>query len=307
MIDKIDLNLLKVFSVVYRHQSITLAAEEMEMTQPGVSGLLKRLQQQVGSQLFIRSGRGIAPTRHAQELIRQVEPALDQINSALENLEGFNVNYPHRFVVYTSEPIMLILLPKIEADTELGNVTIELHPTRSNEEQLVNDLHQRQADLAIEFSNCTSSSFFTEELFTDDMCIIARKGHPRIANSLSVAEFYQERHITLKLRREHTYLADYFTAENLQERTVAAECTSLVSQMSMVSTSDCIASMTKSIADMFADKLEIQVLPVPFTTTAINHRIMVHNRDRKSPASMWLREKLKSYFEQEWTITKHTK
>ncbi|GLO60640.1 LysR family transcriptional regulator [Vibrio sp. MACH09] len=296
MIDKIDLNLLKVFSTVYRHQSITLAAEEMEMTQPGVSGLLKRLQQQVGSQLFIRSGRGIAPTRHAQELIRQVEPALEQINNALENLDGFNTDYPHRFRVYTSEPIMLMLLPKIEADNELGKVTIELHPTRSNEEQLINDLHQRRADLAIEFSNYSSNSFFTEDLFIDEMCIIARKGHPRIRRTLSEDQFYQEKHITLKLRREQVYLADYFTTENLKERAVAAECTSLVSQMSMVSTSDCIGTMTKSIADMFADKMEIQVLSMPFTTTAINHRLMVHNRDKKSPASIWLREKLKSYF-----------
>lgn len=84
MISNIDLNLLKVFATVYRHQSITLAAEEMGMTQPGVSGLLKRLKAQLGSELFIRSGRGIAPTRLAQELIRQIEPALVQINNALE-------------------------------------------------------------------------------------------------------------------------------------------------------------------------------------------------------------------------------
>jgi DNA-binding transcriptional LysR family regulator len=297
MIDKIDLNLLKVFATVYRHQSITLAAEEMGMTQPGVSGLLKRLKAQLGSELFIRSGRGIAPTRHAQELIRQIEPALAQINNALENLDGFNTESPHRFVVYASEPIMLMLLPMIEADTALGQVSIELHPTRSNEDQLINDLQQRQADLAIEFSNHASSSFFTETLFEDDMCVIVRKGHPRIIDSISEEGFYKERHITLKLRREQVYLADYFTTERLKERRVAAECTSLVSQMSMVSTSDCIAIMTQSIARMFADKLDIQVLPSPFTTIPINHRLMVHNRDKKSPSSMWLREKLKSYFE----------
>ena len=296
MIDKIDLNLLQVFATVYRHQSITLAAEEMGMTQPGVSGLLKRLKAQLGSELFIRSGRGIAPTRHARELIRQIEPALIQINNALENLDGFNTEYPHRFVVYTSEPIMLMLLPMIEADTELGQVRIELHPTRSNEDQLISDLQQRQADLAIEFSNHASSSFFTEMLFEDEMCVIVRKGHPRIIDSISEQDFYKERHITLKLRREQIYLADYFTTEKLQERIVAAECTSLLSQMSMVSTSDCIAIMTKSIAHMFADKLDILILPSPFTSIPINHRLMVHNRDKKSPSSIWLRNKIKSYF-----------
>lgn len=190
-----------------------------------------------------------------------------------------------------------MLLPMIEADTELGQVSIELHPTRSNEDQLISDLQQRQADLAIEFSNHASTSFFTETLFEDDMCVIVRKGHPRIADSISEEGFYNERHITLKLRREQVYLADYFTTERLQERTVGAECTSLVSQMSMVSTSDCIAIMAKSIADTFADKLNIQILPCPFTTIPINHRLMAHNRDKKSPSNIWLRGKLKSYFE----------
>ncbi|WP_047049642.1 LysR family transcriptional regulator [Vibrio mexicanus] len=295
MLEKLDLNLLRVFSAVYHHQSITLAADEMGMTQPGVSGLLKRLQNQVGCQLFIRSGRGIAPTRQAQELIRQIDPALVQINNALENLEGFSTDRPHKFVVYASEPVMMKLLPLMQADSTLGNVTIELHPTRSDEAQLMEDLNQRKADLAIEFSNHSSSSFFSEKLFEDEMCIIARKGHPRINGSISKAEYYKEMHITLKLRREQAYLADYFTTESLEERVVAAECSSLVWQMSMVSVSDSIACMTKSLADELADKLGIQVLRAPFSTVTIQHQLFVHNRDKKNPANVWLRNKLKSY------------
>jgi DNA-binding transcriptional LysR family regulator len=295
MLDKLDLNLLRVFASVYRHQSITLAADEMGLTQPGVSGLLKRLQQQVGCQLFIRSGRGIAPTRQAKALIHQVEPALIQINNAIENLEEFSTETPHKFVVYTSEPVMLKLLPKIEADTALGNVSIELHPTRSSEEQLMDDLNQRHADLAIEFSNHTPHSFFTETLFEDEMCIIANNHHPRINGAISQHEFYNEKHITLKLRREQAYLADYFTTDSLKERVVAAECTSLIWQMSMVSNSNCIATMTKSIANELAEKLGIQVLPMPFSTLPIKYRLLVHNRDKKSPSSLWLRNKLKSY------------
>ncbi|USD42857.1 LysR family transcriptional regulator [Vibrio sp. SCSIO 43135] len=296
MLENLDLNLLKVFVTVYRHRSITLAAEEMGMTQPGVSGLLKRLQQQVGCPLFVRSGRGIAPTHHAQELVRHVEPALIQINNALESLEGFNTSQARKFVVYASEPVMLMLLPMIEADDTLGNVSIELQPTHSNEEKLIDDLTQNQADLAIEFSNHSTVSFFTEELFEDSVCVIARKDHPRLSGSITQAEFYQEKHVTLKLRREDAYLADYFTEERLPQRIVAAECTSLLSQMSMIATTDCIATMTGSMANLFADKLGIQVFPHPYTVIPVKHRLLVHNREKNSPSNKWLRSKLKSYF-----------
>ncbi len=296
MLNHLDLNLLKIFVAVYRHQSITMAAEELGLTQPGVSGLLKRLQRQVGCQLFVRSGRGIAPTQHAQELIKQIEPALIEISNALENLEGFSTEHPRKFIIYTSEPVMMMLLPKIEADSSLGNVKIELQPTLSNEEKLINGLNQHQADMAIEFANYANRSFFTEELFEDAICVIARKDHPRIQGSISQEQFYSEKHITLKLRREDAYLADYFTKERLDDRNVAAECTSLVSQLSMVSSSDCIAAMTASIASLFADKLGIQVLDIPFTPYPIKYRLMVHNRERKSPSNIWLRNKIRSYF-----------
>ncbi|MCG9726471.1 LysR family transcriptional regulator [Vibrio brasiliensis] len=292
----IDLNLLKIFISVYQHRSITIAAEALGLTQPGVSGVLKRLQQQLGVQLFVRSGRGIAPTHQAQELARQVEPALNQIHNAIEGIEAFTPEHPRRFVVYTTEPIMLALLPRIEADNELGNVEIELHPTLSSEEKLINNLNQQQADLAIDFANYSAPSFFSEFLFDDQICIIARKGHPRIKQTINIEQFYAEKHVTLKMRREQAYLADYFTEESIGERRVAAECDSLVSQMTMISNSDCLAAVVRSLADQFAERLDLQVLDAPFTSIPVKYRLMAHNRMKASPANQWLRNKLKSYF-----------
>ena len=296
MFNNMDLNLLKVFVAVYRHRSITLAAEEIGMTQPGVSGLLKRLHHQLGVQLFVRSGRGIVPTHQARELMRQVEPALIQIQNALEGIESFSTDHDRRFVIYASEPAMLMLLPKIEADDSLGNVKIELHPTFSSEEKLINSLNQQRVDLAIDFANYSAPSFLFEHLFEDELCIIVRKHHPRIDDAISLEQYYQEKHITLKLRREDAYLADYFTEESLDERHIAAECDSLLSQMSMISNSDCVAVMSRRLARMFAEKLDIKMLEAPFTSIPIRYRIMTHNRMKQSPSNQWLRQKLKSYF-----------
>ena len=294
--DNIDLNLLKIFITVYQQRSITLAAEVLGLTQPGVSGVLKRLQKQLGVQLFVRAGRGIAPTHQAQELARQIEPALSQIHNAIQGIEAFSTEHSRRFVVYTTETIMLTLLPKIDADKELGNVEIELHPTLSSEEKLINNLNRQQADLAIDFANYSAPSFFSEFLFDDQICIIARRGHPRINKSVDLRQFYEEKHVTLKMRREQAYLADYFTEESIGERRVAAECDSLVSQMTMISNSDCLAAVVKSLANQFADRLDLQVMDAPFTSIPVKYRLMAHNRMKFNPANQWLRNKLKSYF-----------
>ncbi|MCL1123006.1 LysR family transcriptional regulator [Shewanella surugensis] len=299
MLNKLDLNLLTVFIAVYRHCSITLAAEEMGLTQPGVSGLLKRLQQQVGVELFVRSGRGIVPTTQAKELIRTVEPALIQLNNAIENLKTFSIESSRTFVVYASEPAMLLLAPKIETDDSLGNIKIELQSTSTDDQQLADDLSRSQADLAIEYSSNYRPSLFSEEFLKEDICVIARKGHPRISDHISREQYYKEKHITLKLRRENTYLIDYFTEEAIEDRNIAAECTSLMSQMAMVSTTNSIAVMPVSTAKLHADNMRIQVINSPFNTLPVFYRMIAHNRERKSPSNIWLREKLKSYFIQD--------
>lgn len=86
-----DLNLMRVFLTVYRCQSITVAAEVLNLTQPGVSGALKRLQNQLGQKLFVRDGRGIAPTHLAHEMARQIEPALEAIENTLTDAQEFTV------------------------------------------------------------------------------------------------------------------------------------------------------------------------------------------------------------------------
>jgi DNA-binding transcriptional LysR family regulator len=290
-----DLNLMRVFLTVYRFQSITVAAEVLDLTQPGVSGALKRLQNQLGQQLFVRDGRGIAPTHLAHEMARQIEPALEAIESTLNDAREFSVEGKRRFVVYTTEPVMLNLVPKIEADKSLGNCEIVLSPTTVTEAQLREKLNLRQADLAIEFSESSTSSYFTQPFFSDQICVIASKQHPRIQGDISALEYYQEKHITLKLRREEIFLVDYFTKEHIQPRKVAAECESLLALMALVGSSESIGMTSLNMAKQFSEQFGLQILPVPFSSLPVSYVLMGHKREQNSKANLWLREKLLSY------------
>ena len=59
---KFDLNLLVIFECIYQHLSISKAAESLYITPSAVSQSLQRLRAQFNDPLFIRSGKGIAPT-----------------------------------------------------------------------------------------------------------------------------------------------------------------------------------------------------------------------------------------------------
>lgn len=88
----LDLNLLRVFMVVYRTRSFTQAAQELDLTQSSVSNAISRFRAWVGESLFTRVGRGIEPTAVAREMYRKFEQPMADIETVLLVFEHFD---PH--------------------------------------------------------------------------------------------------------------------------------------------------------------------------------------------------------------------
>lgn len=292
-----DLNLLRVFIEVYRHKSITRAADSLMMTQPGVSAALKRLQEQLTTTLFIRDGRGISPTQEAVQLADEVAPALEQVQSALSGLQAFSLDKPRRFRVLVNEPIMILLQPLVAADKTLGNISIEFALPPLVEEELSDALSLQQADLAIDVGRGDLSGCHSELLHEDNLVMIARRGHPAVQGKIDADTFYQQQHIALRLRRSQLYPADYFTPNRLGHRKIVAECDSLLAQLAMVSQSDAIGSSIRSVALGYGERFGLQVMPFPFETLPIQQWLIWHKRTQASVGHQWLRQKIRQYLD----------
>jgi LysR family transcriptional regulator, mexEF-oprN operon transcriptional activator len=72
----LDLNLLRVFTVVAESGSVTAAASRLYLTQPAVSAALRRLTTALGAPLFARQGRGLVLTTRGSRLLVRVQPHL---------------------------------------------------------------------------------------------------------------------------------------------------------------------------------------------------------------------------------------
>lgn len=53
-----ELRVLQYFLAVAREQSIVLAAKSLHLSQPTLSTQIKKLEEELGKQLFIRGGKG---------------------------------------------------------------------------------------------------------------------------------------------------------------------------------------------------------------------------------------------------------
>lgn len=87
-IDRINLNHLRVFEVVFKSRSMTLAAQELHLTQSGVSQHVKSLEEVLGVKLFDRVKQRLIPTAPAEVLYEQCVRGLTEIERGLLEISG---------------------------------------------------------------------------------------------------------------------------------------------------------------------------------------------------------------------------
>ncbi|WP_313690360.1 LysR family transcriptional regulator, partial [Pantoea sp.] len=98
-IEALDLNLFKVFEALYEEGSASRAALRLGITQSAVSAALGRLRKIYGDHLFDRTGRGLRPSRRAEELKPIVSEALDRCRQSLSLAQLDQAAFDGRSVV----------------------------------------------------------------------------------------------------------------------------------------------------------------------------------------------------------------
>jgi DNA-binding transcriptional LysR family regulator len=108
------LHQLRIFECVVRHMNITKASQALHISQPSVSQQLKLLEQEFGTQFFVRLNHGVELTAQGREFIDAVKPVLSQA----ANVENTFRNSPSTsktatLIIGGSHNVSVNVLPKL--------------------------------------------------------------------------------------------------------------------------------------------------------------------------------------------------
>ena len=78
----INFEYYKVFYIIAKNRNITKAANELNITQPSISRMLKTMEEQMNTKLFIRKTKGVILTQEGQELYRLIGDEIENIIKA---------------------------------------------------------------------------------------------------------------------------------------------------------------------------------------------------------------------------------
>lgn len=114
-----DLGELATFAVVAEERSFTRAAARLRVSQSAVSHTLRGLEKRLGLQLLARTTRSVAPTAAGLALLRDLTPALEQIERSLSEARKLRERPAGRVRLVVARPAAyLVLLPKLAKFTK---------------------------------------------------------------------------------------------------------------------------------------------------------------------------------------------
>lgn len=255
-----DMNLITPFVKVYQLNSITKTADLLNVSQPAISGSIKRLENYLGYPLFIRSGRNLTPTSNAHSFYAQISGVLDMVDNALGNKENY--------IVYAPESILL----KLNAIDD-----IQLIEGHDSEQDTFHDLRMRKVDLVIDNFTEKDNSFCFELLCQERLKLVCRQDHPTISESITLEQYQKLGHVVLKLVRNNMRVIEYLSQTAQLSREIKIQVSSPANMLLAVQNTDYIAAIPESLSHV-ASALGLKMVDLPFEMKAIDLHMVYHKR-----------------------------
>src|ERR1039458_8588201 len=168
---------LVVFRAVAEQHSFRKAAEELYLTQPAVSLQIKALEEDIGVQLFDRTGARIALTEAGKVLLGYSRQANALFVQAEQDIAALSGEHAGQLALGASSTIAQYVLPRL-----LGEFSREyprVHPTMisGNTEQIVEAVEELKIDLALIEGPARSRDVKTEPFLEDELVLIVSAAH----------------------------------------------------------------------------------------------------------------------------------
>ncbi|NOX39994.1 MAG: LysR family transcriptional regulator [Alphaproteobacteria bacterium] len=291
----LDLNLLVVFEAVFTAGNISQAAKQLGVSQPTISNALTRLRETLDDKLFIRSGRGVAPTPKAARLIVPVRDALQIIQIGMAEDNRFDPAHSKRnFKISVAEPMELVVLPElINQLPQNSRVAFDyFSPLSRNVEE---GLMTGAFELAIFLLPSKTPDLNVELLCPVDLVGIARKNHPRLARGEKLTEeaFVKEGHATLNLQPGKVTNAEKVSVLQSPLRRSVIRVSSIGAIARIVGTTDLFGMVPRLFAEHAKDSYGLEIFEPPIEMNKQKMFMIWHKRHDEDSGHIWLRKRVR--------------
>lgn len=288
-VSSFDLNLARVFVLLYETGSVTATAETLHVTQPTVSYSLGKLRRHFDDELFRRTGRGLTPTAGAQRLYEPLQRALADIDAATRQGDRFDPqSMPGRFIVALSDLGEATLLPRLVAAARVDAPRVSFTVRPLDVDAAESQLRRGELDAFIATPVLTSHRTVRIPLFHERYVGMVAARHPRITGaSVTLPALAAEHHVTVYGPSGHVVPRSLLATYGLLDR-VAVEATRFSMLPYLLERTDLIAIVPEYVGEVFTASHRLRLVQLPFETEPIEVALYARHEASRSPSQRWL-------------------
>lgn len=263
-IAQIDLNLLKTFEALHDESSASRAALRLGVTQSAISAGLRRLRELYGDQLFVRTGRGLAPTLRANQLKPVISEALDRCRQSLAMTDPQNPNYQGRSVVLgLSDDFEIAHGRRLMKEIARRAPKLRVIFRQTHSQIVAGALLDRTLDLAITAGGYAQSRLSRQVLGEGDYrCLVDPGSLAPGQEGISLEEFVAREHVLVSSGGFIGITDEGLAAQGLS-RQVCASTSHFAALPFLLKGSTALATIPGHAAEAIAQMTGLRVLPCP--------------------------------------------
>jgi DNA-binding transcriptional LysR family regulator len=291
----LNLNLLTALDVLVREANVTRAGQRLGLSQPAMSNVLGQLRRLLDDPVLVRSGRGMAPTPRALELVGPVRKALAELERALTVDHGFAAARSDRvFRIAAMDHAWVTLLPRLarRITEEAPGIRVDLVPYVQADAAADLESGVLDAAVAVGRRHGRGAGFRRAELYDDNFDCLVRKGHPIVKHRLTLGRFVECGHVVASPSGRRGGLVDRALKRQGLARRVHVIVSNFAAAPFVVAQTDLITTIPRGVARPFAEMLDLRVFPPPVAIEGGPWFLIWHQRSERDPAEDWLRARI---------------
>jgi DNA-binding transcriptional LysR family regulator len=303
-----DLNLLPVLVTVYEHGSVTVAAEQLGMSQSAISMALAKLRLRYGDPLFHRVGHGMQPTARMRGLIEPVREALSRLDGTFTSERAFNPGTTEgTFTFAMSDLGEMVFMPKILRRLRQLAPRAFVRSVAATAPQIERGLETGEIDLAVGyFPDLREKSFMEKHLFFHHFVCLLRANHPITASTLSMSQFVSLEHAVVYGAGRTYEIFERLLKSKKIHRSVVLRTPHFLSIPFIISQSDLVVTVPHAVGVFVKSvHMNIRIAQPPMRTPRIDLKMHWHRNFQREAKNKWLREVVSGLFTDdldEWRV-----
>ena len=189
-----DEHRLKCFVAVYELGSVSAAAERLHMTQPPLSILLRKLEDELGVGLFDRSGHRLTPTATGDLFYLRAKALQASLQAMRRELREADQGSRGTVHIGCATAASLFIMPRVMEQLMASDLKIAVHVHEGETAYMLQRLRERNLDLIICRSQFVAPELQNQEIMNEPLRVALPPLHPlRARTQISMGELRHER------------------------------------------------------------------------------------------------------------------